>query len=264
MNTIADHLTGRSSIILILLALSLCCLGSENKKSGAQADNGPEKLIYMCEDIPPSNYLEHGELKGISVEMLRLVWKQMGVPSQTIKIVPWARGYHTVQSQSNCVLFSMTRTRERERLFKWVGPIFTVKNVLMGRTDKILKIDTIDAAKKLRIGTIKDDVLEKYLLQSGFLPDKIDGVAAMEQNFDKLRAGRIDCIAHTEQTLRQYIRNNKLDQDGFRVFFVLSDSPNYYAFSRETPDTLIQQFQKALEQLADEHHALLERYGLSP
>jgi polar amino acid transport system substrate-binding protein len=246
------------SIFAIAFMLSTLSFSSYAKEVG------PEDLVYMCEDIPPSNYVQDGELKGISVEMLRLIWSKMGVAQQPIKVVPWARGYNLLQTEKNQVLFSMSRTKEREALFKWVGPIFSAKNVLLGRAGRNYTIKKLADAKKFRIGTIKDDYAEKYLSGAGFDKVKVEGVASLEQNFGKLRSGRIDLIAHTEQTLFKFIKENRLSPKEFKVYFVVTESPNYYAFSKETPDYLIRRFQKAFDNLRKEHREVLRRYEATP
>ena len=223
----------------------------------------PEKLVYLCENIPPSNFVEDGKLTGISVEMLRAVWERMGVPEQSIKVVPWARGYNALLTEKSRVLFSMSRTPERESRFKWAGPIFTVKNVFLGLASSKLRIARLSDAKSLRIGTIKDDVVEKMLAEAGFDPAKVDGVSALEQDFEKLRHGRIDLIAHSQQTLREFIKEKNYRAADFSVYFVFSQSPNYYAFSLDVPDSLVQRFQKAIDGLGKEHDQLLDKYGLN-
>ena len=91
-------------------------------------------LTYMTEEYPPYQYKEAGTLKGLSVDLLKLMWAKMGVPEQAIAVYPWARGYNLIQNHPNSVLFSMIRTPEREQMFKWVGPIFTARTVLIGLT----------------------------------------------------------------------------------------------------------------------------------
>jgi polar amino acid transport system substrate-binding protein len=223
----------------------------------------PENLTYMCEDIPPSNYLENGKIKGVSVEVLKLIWKKMGCPEQPIKVVPWARGYRETLANRNTVLFSMSRTREREKLFKWVGPIFTVKSVLLGLSRDKITVKKLKDARKYRIGTIRNDVTEAFLLKNGFDRHKVETVANLKQNFEKLESSRIDLIAHTSSTFREYIRNNGLDPRDFTIVYVLEENRNYYAFNPETPDSLIADFQKAFDGIGKERAGVLEKYGLS-
>jgi polar amino acid transport system substrate-binding protein len=227
------------------------------------ADLQAKDLIYQCEDIPPSNYLESGELKGVSIELLKLLWKKMGVPEQSIQVVPWARGYNALQNEKGHVLFSMSRTKERENLFKWVGPIFSVKHVLLGISGKKIVLNKLDDAKNYRIGVIKEDESEFFLMQSGFNPAMMESVSSLEQNFEKLKMGRVDFIAHSLETFNDYIKIHQLNPDQYHAYFVLSEKQNYYAFHKDTPDALILQFQNALNSIRLEHMAILKKYGIS-
>ena len=116
-------------------------------------------------------------------------------------------------------------------------------------------------AKKYRIGTIKNDVVETFLLETKFT--MIDGVGSMEQNFEKLKQGRIDLIAHTETTFREFIKNHHYDQKSFSVVYVLSESPNYYAFGKDVSDETIRRFQNAFDGLHKERNDILANYGLT-
>jgi polar amino acid transport system substrate-binding protein len=156
----------------------------------------------------------------------------------------------------------MTRNVEREHLFKWVGPVFVVRNILVGRTDRHINIKSLDDAKKYRIGVIKDDVLEKYFLGQAFDSSKVEGVSTLAKNFDKLSLDRIDLIAHSEVTIRSFIKNNRLDSSLFKVSFVVSESPNYFAFSNDVSDSLVQRFQAALGSLNVQCRQIRRSYGL--
>ena len=90
------------------------------------AAEGLPVFTIMTEDWKPYQFEENGELKGVAVEILALILKEIQ-SNQTvadIKILPWARGYLIAKSEKNAILFSMTRTPERDSQFKWVGPIF--------------------------------------------------------------------------------------------------------------------------------------------
>jgi len=81
-------------------------------------------LNYYTEIYPPSSFYNDNQLTGISVELMRAMWRDMSMPQQQIMVVPWARGYRQISMHPNNVLFAMSRTAERDPLFKWVGPIF--------------------------------------------------------------------------------------------------------------------------------------------
>jgi len=224
----------------------------------------PADLTYMAEDYPPANFIEEGEIKGASVELLKLIWERMGSPEQPIKIVPWARGYKLAQTEPHHVLFSMSRTDVREKLFKWVGPIFKARHILVGMRDTNKKIDSLEDAKAYKIGTIRDDIGELTLLRNGFDEEDLERVSKLEQNVRKLIRGRVDFICQSEDSVRDFIAMNGIDPNLFKTFLVVNVLENYYAFHVDTPDSLIQKFQTALDSLENQRLRILERYGMTP
>lgn len=229
----------------------------------SQAGPTAADIRYYCEDIPPSNYLEGGVVKGVSVETLRLIWQRMGVPEQPIHVVPWARGYEIALKEKDTVLFSMSRTAAREALFKWVGPIFSVRAVLLGLASRKIELHGIDDARKYAIGVVKDDVMETFLEARGFGGRNLQSISGLERNFEKLDLGRIDLIAHSQDTFNRFISMHGLDPKRYRVYLLLSVDSNYYAFNRDTSDSLVAAFQKAFEAVSGERKAILARYGIS-
>jgi len=223
---------------------------------------GPQDLTYLCEDIPPSNYMDKGVLKGVSVEILRAIWEQMGCKPQPIEVVPWARGYEQALNGKTTVLFSMSRTKDRDKLFKWAGPIFTVKTVLFGTKKSKIHLKSLSDAKKYRIGTIKDDVAESILVKNGFSAGNIESVPGLRRNFEKLKLGRIDLIANSLDTCNEYIKENLLNPGDYTQVFIMEENTNYFAFSMDVPDTLVKRFQSALEKTAAERSAILKKYGV--
>lgn len=59
-----------------------------------------------------------------------------------IHVWPWARSYETVMRNQNAVLFSAARTKVREDMFKWAGPILTLSIGLVAKKIKILLLTT--------------------------------------------------------------------------------------------------------------------------
>ncbi|MCP3926814.1 MAG: amino acid ABC transporter substrate-binding protein [Desulfobacterales bacterium] len=220
-------------------------------------------LVYMTEDYAPANYLENGKLKGYSVEILKLIWKKMGYPEQKINVFPWARSYSYVMKQKNHVLFSMARTKDRENLFKWVGPICTSRQVLIALADKKIKLSKIEDVKKYNTGAIIKDVAGMIVKKSGFAK-KLQSVSRLSQNIQKLELGRIDLIAYSEQGLYEYLKLNRIDTKKYETVFVLQEIGLYYTFHKATPDSLINSFQKAIDNLHDEHMKILKKYNQVP
>lgn len=86
----------------------------------------------MTEEYPPFNFTEGGKLTGLSTEVVLQLAKNVGHPND-IEMLPWARAYGLIQQNEGLILFSMTRTEERENMFKWVGPVASNKWVFFAK-----------------------------------------------------------------------------------------------------------------------------------
>lgn len=224
----------------------------------------PEDLTYITEDYAPSNYLENGKLTGIAVELLRAMWKEMGVPEQGIEVLPWARGYARIQKEDRCVLFAMTRSAARESLFKWVGPIYRGRYTLYSSASAPVSLANLEEAKNYRIGVIREDFSEKDLLNRGFPPETLVPVDTVEQLFRLLEIRRVDLLYLYDDTLRVFAPMVGTRLEDYHRSLVVSQNVMYYAFSRSTEDALIARFQRALDQVDAERRAIVLRYGVTP
>mgnify|MGYP002830677661 CR=1 FL=1 len=99
-------------------ALSLAAMVWSMPSTTAADDLAP--LNFFTENYAPFNYVEDNKLRGISVELLGKIFRQANSAKtlKDVKVVPWARGYKFAQLKKNTVLFSTTRTKAREKLFK--------------------------------------------------------------------------------------------------------------------------------------------------
>ena len=79
-------------------------------------------FYIMSEELSPFNHTEDGKVTGFSSEIVLEICERVG-HAKTIQVMPWARAYKSILNEDNKVLFSTTRTANREDLFKWVGPI---------------------------------------------------------------------------------------------------------------------------------------------
>lgn len=245
----------RLSLVLLLTLLS------PHHTSAHQADD----LLYITENYPPYNFNEKGELKGIAIDLMVLMLQKMNahVKRSDIKMYPWVRGYYSVQNMPNTVLFTMVRSRSRDKLFKWVGPFSQHEIVLVGRKNMAIKIATSTEAARYNIGVVKNDIAEFTLKEHQVPSERIFAVPYPEQSVKMLNSGHIDLWAQGEVVALWLLKQAGLNQDNFEVkhrFGVVGD--NYFAFHKDTPDHLILQFQQALNQLKADgsYQKILDHY----
>lgn len=210
---------------------------------------GPDDITYMTEQYPPFNYEEGGKVTGISVDLLDAMLKEMGASksSKDFKVLPWAQGYKRVQDEPNTALFAMTLTDERKPLFKWVGPFIATNISVVGKKSAGLKINSPADLNNYTYGVIRDDIGMQMLATNGVQESNMDITSKMDANLKKLDRGRIDAVAYEQTSIMYQIKNAGMNTADYEVAYVLKEGGLYYAFHKSVPDSLIAEFQKALD-----------------
>ncbi len=227
------------------------------------AETLPDFMI-MTEPWTPWQFEENGNVKGIAVDLLVLMLERVGSGQNhdDIKMYPWARGYMTVQRKENTILFSTTRTKKREKMFKWVGPIFQNSSYLIAKKDKHIKIKSLKELKNYNIGTVIDDVGEEYMNKLGIGIDQLDRTTSNFRNIEKLNFNRIDMIVQSWEGFCYDAKELNINPNLFETVYLADVKDISYAFYKGTPDWIIKKFQKALDELKEEGKLdeLIKRY----
>jgi polar amino acid transport system substrate-binding protein len=148
-------------------------------------------LYITTEYSPPTSMQEGDNVIGSATEKVREAMTRAGI-AYTLELLPWKRAYSAAMTRPDTCVYSTTRTPERERLFKWVGPTDEGDWVLLGRADRNYKLATLEDARSLRIGTYNGDARDEFLRTRGF---KVDPAPNDMINPQKLMMNRIDLWA---------------------------------------------------------------------
>jgi len=244
------HPMGSALRVALLLCMGSAALGAESINSDA-----PRAEIHVVtEELPPYNMTRNGVLTGMSTEVVQAVLKEVNVQA-SIHSMPWARAYDLALHTPNVLIYSITRTAERERLFKWVGTIAASRWFLYSSASHPVTLLNLDDARDWQTATVNEDVGEQYLMARKFeIGHQLQSSNRYEFNYQKLQTGHVDLWISDElnayylarqvgddptRTLVQSLRIKELEEaGGFNM-----------AFSAGTPDATVQRFQKALNTL---------------
>jgi polar amino acid transport system substrate-binding protein len=210
-----------------------------------------ETIQVVTEEYPPYNYTEHGKITGLGTEVVLAVLKEIQIEGQ-FQSQPWARAYETAQNNPSVLIYSINRSKEREKLFKWVGVIATSDYYLFALKSRNLRLDSLEAAKELQIGTVNQSIGEQFLLKQGFeIGRNLQSSAKYGLNYEKLKLGRVDLWISDGLGARHIARHAGDDphlvlQKSLHIQ-ELHNSGNYMAFGLKTPDALVERFRKGLE-----------------
>jgi polar amino acid transport system substrate-binding protein len=213
----------------------------------------PNSITVVTEELPPFNYTDNGKLVGFSTEVVEAVLKEVGIQG-VFSSMAWARAYDTALTGENILIYSIARSPQREKLFKWVGVVAPTDNYIFALRERGIKLTTLEEAKKYKIGTVNEDIREQYLVSKGFVKgENLQPSTRFPLMYDKLKAGRIDLCPVLDVVLLDLARRNGDDAEKLfeRVLTLpeIGRDGTYMAFGANTSDALVERFRKGLDTL---------------
>jgi len=227
-----------------LLSLAMFCLISQQ---AAAAD----EVRIVTEEYPPYNMTRGGAVTGLSTDVLRAALAAVGLRG-TPQVMPWARAYDTALNGHSVLIYSIARSAQREKLFKWVGAVAPTHWYLMSLSTRHLQLKSLEDARRYQIATVNDEASEQMLIAEHFvIGANLQSSGKYALSYEKLKEGRVDLWATTDlnayylarqagddpaRLLEHSLALRELDGDGLAI-----------AFSANTPDELVERVRKGLE-----------------
>jgi len=202
-----------------------------------------ERLVLATEEYPPYNMSDaKGQVTGIATEIVKALLDAAGYEYE-IAIYPWARAIALARNQLNTCVYSMSRTPEREALYKWVGPLLVNDWTLFARSGTS-RPGHLDELLNMRIGSYQGDAIVTWLQARGY---HVDVAPTDEANPRKLLAGRIDFWA-TGRLIGLY-RLKQAGITGIEPVLSFNRSEMYLACNRQLPDEQVRLLNTTLADL---------------
>ena len=235
---------------LLVLASSTMWLAS----TASAVDASHSSIVLLTENFPPYNMAKNGKnfaqnenIEGIAVDILRETFKRADISYSMTLRFPWERIYHLALENPGYGVFVTARVPDREKLFKWVGPLGPDDWVLLARGDSPITLTSLEQARQYRVGAYKDDVIALSLEKQGLAPVI---VLRDQDNARKLQAGQIDLWA-TGDPAGQFLAR-QVGISGFKTVLRFHQAELFLALNKEVPDEVVNKLQKALDQLRAE------------
>ncbi|QPB83720.1 transporter substrate-binding domain-containing protein [Pseudoalteromonas rubra] len=216
-----------------------------------------QQIKVVTEHFPPYQIVENGlPIQGSAVELVK---KQLSKANYKvpIEVYPWARAYKLALNEPNTMIFSLARTKEREHLFHWVGPISKLKGHIWALTSSShIEINALADAKHFSIAVIREDSTHHFLRYIGFNDESnLYLTTTFEQNVQMLFLKRVDLVIGTQSMLEEQMSNLGLDIKKLRKIYTFGpdDFQLYIAFNNDTSLELVYKFQRILEEIQQSH-----------
>lgn len=228
-------------------------------------DSGRDKpLLVFAEDFPPFCYRVDGRVVGFGTELVAELLTRVAVPHR-IRIETWKRAYHQTKTEAGHALYSVTRRKDREADFQWVGPLFEDDTVVYQLAEGAAPVIDLDRLREARsIGVLAGGSSEAYLKALGF--QNLETHRNSLTIYRKLLLGRLDFGIGSDWELAFRAKLDNLDSEALQGVYTLNHNRMYLAFHRDTPPALIQRLQSQLDALKKDgfYQKLLKKYRENP
>ncbi|EXF91304.1 amino acid ABC transporter substrate-binding protein [Pseudomonas fluorescens HK44] len=236
-------------LLLVLASASLLLI------NGARAEEGPgTDLVLLTENFPPYNMAKNGKnfaqennINGIAVDIVREMFKRAEITYSLTLRFPWERIYKLALETPGYGVFVMARLPDREKLFKWVGPIGPDDWIMLAKADSKITLESLAQARKYKIGAYKGDAIAETLAKQGLKPIV---VLRDQDNAKKLVNGQIDLWATGDPAGRYLARQDGVT--GLKTVLRFNSAQLYLALNKDVSDEIVARLQAALDQLRKE------------
>jgi polar amino acid transport system substrate-binding protein len=222
-------------------------------------------VTVVTEYLPPFQQKnDDGSLGGYSTEVVRALYALMGEKLE-IQVLPWARAYSTALRGKNVLIYSMSYSKERAKLFHWVGILEYEQGYIWGLKSRFPRPPkSLDAMRSYSVSVTHGSLPDAYLSRKGF--SNVHHVVNAEQNIGMLFRRRVDLIVGTELPLRAFVKKQSLDfKKVTKLFKAKGLNTNLQlAFSKDTDPAILARFQQSFKQLqqSKEFKAIRQKWGL--
>jgi polar amino acid transport system substrate-binding protein len=226
-------LPGVSWPVPVLLALSALAAGPP-----PHAEDAPVRIV--TELLPPFSYEKDGRIVGASTDVVRAVMEKAGL-RYSIALFPWRRALDTALHEKNVFIYTVARTREREKKLVWVGRICLRKLALYclaAREDLLRR--PLSELHDATIAVVQGDASEQRLRALGFGDRNLHVLrdAAAPLASAHVLEGRSDFFVSNPYREEFTVRGTPLE-GRFRQHSVIWEGDGYYLAANPRSDAAL-------------------------
>ncbi len=212
-----------------------------------------QQIIFGTENHPPYNFInvQTKNIEGLAVDVIKAMLVEAGDAENKIKMFPWARIYNMALTQKNVAIFSMSYTKERDPLFKWVGELHNSKSYLWKDSSRDdITINSREDLSKYKIVVQRNGGDHQIFKNEYGFEDNLHLVIDTQQRYKLIFRGRGDLFVETPFTLKWQLGRYDYENRIEKVYFIPEFGASLnLAFSNETDDIVVNRYKKALTQI---------------
>lgn len=232
--------------------------------SGFIISTQAESYRVVGTDLPPLMYQKENQTKGFYVDILREMVSSMKGIDITFKFYPAPRLFMVLSKSKETFSLGMTRNEKREKLYKWVGPIYPrifALYKLKNRTE--IKAEKLEDIKSYTVGVGRGYAAVDDLLNAGIPRENIVEATTDALNIRMLFSNRIDFVIMNDVMLSYRLGQEGHSWEDIEQTIILNDTYQFwFAFNKGIDDRVIKKFQDALDLLRKNgsYDAIVKKY----
>lgn len=228
------------------LNYTLLTLSLSNVSLAATVDD----IRWLAQDYKPYSYMENDKKTGMMVEIAESIMKKIG-STKTIKdieINTFSKSYVRRNNDPNTVFFPLAKSSDREKYFKWIGPITIDEPVLFAKKSKAIKITAPEDLNKYKIAVKDGYSAEKFLKKIGVSRSSLEVNDTDNESLNEIAQDKTDLVACNRLTCLIEMQDMKLEPNNYEVVFSMQGNELSFAFNKDTDQEILDKFSKAFEE----------------
>jgi polar amino acid transport system substrate-binding protein len=229
--------------IAIIIALSI--------STAALAAN-VDDLKWIAQDYQPYSYIDdRGEKSGLAIDMAAAIMQKIGAhkSAKDIEVQAFSRKFIRKNNDENVIFFPLAKTPEREKYFKWVGPIALDEPVAFAKKAKGIKIAIPEDLKNYNIAMREGYTAAGELKELGIKNSAIKPALNEEEAVAKLRKEEVDLVVCNKLSCKQAMLSQGMQLDLYEITYSFKTNELSFAINKDTNDELVSIITKAFNEI---------------
>ncbi|MFT4941868.1 MAG: polar amino acid transport system substrate-binding protein [Paraglaciecola sp.] len=153
-----------------------------------------QTLRVVTEDLPPYQIVVKGKLVGGSAFLLVKEMLERAQLESRIELLPWARAYAIASADANVVIFSMTKTLERESYFHWLLKLDHLNYSFFSLTSRPeVRVNNLTEALSHTVSAVRNSFEARTLMKMGFREGiNLILTVTYKETWQMVQLGRVD------------------------------------------------------------------------
>lgn len=201
------------------------------------------QMTVVAAEQKPYVFMKYGAPAGFFVEIVKEVAAKAAVRLD-FQWMPWARAFEVAKNEAGTCAIPTAYLPERAPYFSWIRSFYRPQWQFHGLADTQLKIESMDDARKYKVGVLLDSAPHQLLARLGGFT--LEPTNADAPNLAKLANHRIDLWAVLSEVAEQL---SKQEQVAVKPLFTFFTGDMGIACSLKTDPALMARLQGAALEL---------------